>query len=202
MAQELEKTVNSLLEESAVLCVKKDYANALDKAKEAEKKEKGLVRFREEKNIAGEQNYDLTYSVLFNLARCYHSNGLYTEALETYQNIVKNKNYTHSGRLRVNMGNIYFEQRNYRMAIKMYRIALDQIMPAHHKELRSKISKNIGVAFIKLGQYNEAISNFEEIVNNNNNDIDSGTNFLRINLINFQRLIFYCAIMAWVTKKT
>ena len=32
-----------------------------------------------------------------------------------------------SGRLRVNMGNIYYEQRKYPQAIKMYRMALDQI---------------------------------------------------------------------------
>ena len=41
--------------------------------------------------------------------------------------IVKNKAYTQSGRLRVNMGNIYFEQKKYTGAIKMYRMALDQV---------------------------------------------------------------------------
>ena len=41
--------------------------------------------------------------------------------------IVKNKSYTQSGRLRVNMGNIYFEQKKYSSAIKMYRMALDQV---------------------------------------------------------------------------
>jgi tetratricopeptide (TPR) repeat protein len=41
--------------------------------------------------------------------------------------IVKNKAYPQSGRLRVNMGNIYFEQKKYSSAIKMYRMALDQV---------------------------------------------------------------------------
>jgi len=41
---------------------------------------------------------------------------------------VKNKAYTQSGRLRVNMGNIYFEQKKYTGAIKMYRMALDQVL--------------------------------------------------------------------------
>ena len=35
------------------------------------------------------------------------------------------------GRLRVNMGNIYVEQRKYPQAIKMYRMALDQIQDSH-----------------------------------------------------------------------
>lgn len=40
----------------------------------------------------------------------YHLNSMYQEALNTYSLIVKNKQYPQSGRLRVNMGNIYFEQ--------------------------------------------------------------------------------------------
>ena len=35
------------------------------------------------------------------------------------------------GRLRVNMGNIYVEQRKFPQAIKMYRMALDQIQDSH-----------------------------------------------------------------------
>lgn len=48
--------------------------------------------------------------------------------------IVKNKALPQSGRLRVNMGNIHFEQKKYTNAIKMYRMALDQI-PATAKEV-------------------------------------------------------------------
>ena len=43
---------------------------------------------------------------------------------------MKNKAYPQSGRLRVNMGNIYFEQKKYTSAIKMYRMALDQVRAA------------------------------------------------------------------------
>lgn len=39
------------------------------------------------------------------------------------------------GRLKVNMGNIYFKQKNYPKAIKFYRMALDQV-PNTHKEMR------------------------------------------------------------------
>ena len=36
-----------------------------------------------------------------------------------------------SGRLRLNMGNIYFEQGNYTQAMKMYRMALDKFSASH-----------------------------------------------------------------------
>lgn len=49
--------------------------------------------------------------------------------------MVKNKQYPAAGRLRVNMGNIYFEQKKYPNAIKMYRMALDQV-PNTSKEVR------------------------------------------------------------------
>ena len=50
----------------------------------------------------------------------YHANGLHKEALNSYTIIVKNKQYPQASRLRVNMGNIYFEQKKYPLAIKMY----------------------------------------------------------------------------------
>ena len=40
-----------------------------------------------------------------------------------------------SGRLKVNMGNLYFKQRNYGRAVKYYRMALDQV-PNTHKNMR------------------------------------------------------------------
>jgi len=48
------------------------------------------------------------------------------------------------------MGNIYFSQRQYPIAIKMYRMALDTV-PSVNKLMRIKILKNIGHAFVKLG---------------------------------------------------
>lgn len=80
-------------------------------------------------------NLDLTYCVLFNLANQYHANKMYQEALNSYAVIVKNKLFNQSGRLRVNMGNIYFEQEKYTQAVKMYRMALDQI-PNTNRDFR------------------------------------------------------------------
>ncbi|XP_025780889.1 intraflagellar transport protein 88 homolog isoform X7 [Puma concolor] len=146
--RQLEKKVNELVEESCIANSCGDLKLALEKAKDAGRKERILVRQREQVTTPENINLDLTYSVLFNLASQYSANEMYAEALNTYQVIVKNKMFSNAGRLKVNMGNIYLKQRNYSKAIKFYRMALDQI-PSVHKEMRIKIMQNIGVTFIK-----------------------------------------------------
>ncbi|XP_060050713.1 intraflagellar transport protein 88 homolog isoform X4 [Erinaceus europaeus] len=74
------------------------------------------------------------------------------------------------------MGNIYLKQRNYSKAIKFYRMALDQI-PSVHKEMRIKIMQNIGITFIKTGQYSDAINSFEHIMSTAPN-LKSGFNLI------------------------
>ena len=78
-----------------------------------------LCKQREAAGLVDQINIDLTYAVCFNLANQYHANKQYPEALNTYSLIVKNKQYAQAGRLRVNMGNIYYEQKKYPMAIKV-----------------------------------------------------------------------------------
>ncbi len=90
-----------------------------------------MCKFREKNGMQEQINFDLSYAVLFNLASQYQArthahtcgaacpqvvdaaqaSGLMTEALNTYALIVKNKQYPYAGRLRVNMGNIYFQQK-------------------------------------------------------------------------------------------
>ncbi|ELW47572.1 Intraflagellar transport protein 88 like protein, partial [Tupaia chinensis] len=161
--RQLEKKVNELVEESCFANSCGDLKLALEKAKEAGRKERVLVRQREQVTSPENINLDLTYSVLFNLASQYSANEMYAEALNTYQVIVKNKMFSNAGRLKVNMGNIYLKQRNYSKAIKFYRMALDQI-PSVHKEMRIKIMQNIAVTFIKTGQYSDAINSYEHIM--------------------------------------
>lgn len=163
IAKEKEREVNTLLEESAISNSQKKFALALEKAKDAAKKERGLVKHRETNGLMEQVNVDLTYAVCFNLANQYQANEMYNEALNTYSLIVKNKQYSQSGRLRVNMGNIYYKQKKYPSAIKMYRMALDQI-PQTGKEMRFKIMRNIGNAFVKMGNYQDAITSFEHIM--------------------------------------
>uniref|UniRef100_A0A8C3P4S4 Intraflagellar transport protein 88 homolog n=1 Tax=Cyanoderma ruficeps TaxID=181631 RepID=A0A8C3P4S4_9PASS len=161
--KQLERKVNELVEESCVANSCGDLKLALEKAKEAGRQERELLRQREQIAPPESINLDLTYTVLLNLATQYVANEMYAEALTTYQVIVKNKMFSNGGILKVNMGNIYLKQRNYSKAIKFYRMALDQITSSH-KQMRIKIMENIGVAFIKTGQYVDAISSFEEIM--------------------------------------
>ncbi|KAK9537217.1 hypothetical protein VZT92_004852 [Zoarces viviparus] len=173
----LEKKVNDLIEESCMAQSVGDLQLALDKAKEAGRKERALARQREPFAKAdGDINLDLTYSVLLNLANQYENNEMSLEALNSYQVIVKNKMFSNPGRLKVNMANIYVKQKSYPKAIKFYRMALDQISNAH-KEMRIKIMQNIGVVFVRMGQYSDAITSFEHIMSESPN-IKTGFNLI------------------------
>ncbi|NWH68145.1 IFT88 protein, partial [Geococcyx californianus] len=174
--KQLEKKVNELVEESCIANSCGNLKLALEKAKEAGREERVLERQREQTAMPENINLDLTYLVLFNLANQYAANEMYAEALNTYQVIVSNKMFSNGGILKVNMGNIYLKQQNYSKAIKFYRMALDQI-PSAHQELRIKIMQNIGVAFIKTGQYIDAISSFEHIMSTSPN-LKAGFNLI------------------------
>jgi intraflagellar transport protein 88 len=174
--KDLERKVNFLIEESTFAAQDGKFQQALDKAKEAGKKERQLAKLREQHNLADQINLDLTYCVLFNLANQYHVNKMYQEALNSYNVIVKNKLFNQSGRLRVNMGNIYFEQGKFSQAVKMYRMALDQISNSN-REFRLKIMRNIGNAFVKMGQFQDAITSFEAIMEGNP-DYHTGFNLI------------------------
>ncbi|CAM9133796.1 unnamed protein product [Discosporangium mesarthrocarpum] len=165
LAKEMERQarVHTLIEESAAAGVDSDFALALEKAKEADKKEKALCKHRERHGLVDQINLELTYAVCFNLANCYHQNGMKKEALREYGAIVKNKQHPQAGRLRANMGNVYYEQREYPEAIKNYRMALDQV-PNSGKEVRFKIIRNIGTAFVRMGQFQDAIGQYDTIM--------------------------------------
>lgn len=107
--KEIEEEVHRLLEQSATAKVKKNLNDALTKAKEAASKEKKIRQLREAKGSLDQVNIDLTFYVFYNLANMFHANGLHQEALNSYTIILKNKQYPQASRLRVNMGNIFFE---------------------------------------------------------------------------------------------
>lgn len=160
----LEKKVNISVEQSALAAKKKDLQKALDKGKEALKREAQLRKQREQAGVAiTEQNLDLTYAVYFNLSLRYTDSLMYQEALSTYNLIIKNKLLSNSGRIRINMGNIYFRQEKYPQAIKMYRMAFDQIKQIHQLT-KAKLMRNIGNAFVKMGHYSEAVQSYESIM--------------------------------------
>lgn len=163
-----EKKVSNLINESVLFGSQGNWQSALETAKESAKHERQILKLRDTTTSEPppQPNLDLSYCVLINLATCFHALKMYPEALAQYAAISKNKSFNQSGRLRVNMGNIYFEQGKYTSAIKMYRMALDQI-GNHNNDIRLKIMRNVGVSFIKMGQYQEAITSFESIAEGN-----------------------------------
>lgn len=124
-----------LIEESCIANCEGDYRKALAKAKEASNKERNLIKLQEQVDLGELHSIDLTYAVLFTLGNQYAANELYTEALSTYQMIIKNRMFTNAHCLKINMGNIYYKQGRYQMAVKMFRMALDQV-PSSQKNLR------------------------------------------------------------------
>jgi len=47
------------------------------------------------------------------------------------------------------MGNIYFKQLNYSMAVKMYKKALDLVPPNLKMSMKYKIMRNLGHAYVQ-----------------------------------------------------
>uniref|UniRef100_A0AC35TTF4 TPR_REGION domain-containing protein n=1 Tax=Rhabditophanes sp. KR3021 TaxID=114890 RepID=A0AC35TTF4_9BILA len=158
--KQIEKQALQVLIESVMAYDGKDYKVALEKAKEAGRKDRMAVKLRENVPIDDPLNIDLTYLALFNLAQQYTASGMLNEALNTYQAITRNKMFPNAGKLKINIGNIYFRKKEYVKAIKYYRMALDQ-SGVLQQSMKVKLLNNIGVALIKLGKYESALENFE-----------------------------------------
>lgn len=174
--RDLEREIHRLVEESSIVREQNDFREALERAKEAAKRERALCRMREQQNLLDQLNVDLTYAVCLNLAIQHDANGNPQEALAIYTQIVKNKQYPYSGRFRVNMGNIYFAQQKFPTSIKMYRMALDQI-PNNCQSMRFKIMRNIGHAFFKMHQFPDAIDSYENLLMHGLSHLDFMTGF-------------------------
>merc|ERR1719401_1871614 len=174
--REMEKEIHRLVEESAITREQGNVREALDKGKEAGKKERQLCRLREQQNLLDQLNVDLTYAVCLNLAIQHQANDNDNEALTIYTQIVKNKQYPFSGRFKVNMGNISFKREKWTEAIKMYRMALDQI-PNDVQAIRFKIMRNIGHAFFKMHQFPDAIDSYESLLMHGAPHLDFMTGF-------------------------
>ena len=85
----------------------------MNKAKLCCANERKIRNLRDKLGLVESVNFELTFYVFYNLANIYHANGLRQDALNSYTIILKNKNCPHAGRLRINMGNIEFELKNY-----------------------------------------------------------------------------------------
>uniref|UniRef100_A0A0K8TIU5 Intraflagellar transport protein 88 n=3 Tax=Lygus hesperus TaxID=30085 RepID=A0A0K8TIU5_LYGHE len=159
----IEKSIMELVDSSCIAASNKEYSTALEKAKEASAKEKNLIRLQEQSGMGDTHNMELTSLVLFNLASQFENNEMSNEALNTYSAIIGNRMFQNSNQLKVNMGNIYARLGQIPKAIKMYRMALDQV-PNTYTDYRAKIMHNIGILFIRMGQFNDACGSFEYIM--------------------------------------
>ncbi|KAK1745059.1 tetratricopeptide repeat protein [Skeletonema marinoi] len=148
----------------------KKYEEALEKAKEAVKKEQ-LMRKRDK------SRGELMFSTLFNLASAYDANSMHDKALKTYSIcLTKQRGHPFAGRLRISMGNIYYAQHDYPSAIKCYEMALDQLSK-DDQAIRSKLRWNIGNAFFRSGRLREAVKNYQDVMDSNSNpDYQTGFN--------------------------
>jgi intraflagellar transport protein 88 len=165
----------------------------LEAALDAKKKERALAKLRDGAGQADSHPPELAFAVEVQLASCYASAKLWSEALEAYGALVKNtrgltlqasrcvcmwvascswwrchqpsqpprpaSSLLH-GRFRINMGNVHYEQGKFPSAIKQYRMALDALPPSAAAQ-RSRLTTNIGLAFVQLGQYADAAGTFE-----------------------------------------
>lgn len=160
----VELKIHKLLEETAMLCEQRKFQEAQIKAKEAIILDRQLSKLREEDNPET-VNQDLSFATQLNQACVFEQAEMFPEALHAYHQIIKHKISERAGRVRVNMGNIYFQQKQYLQAVKMYRMALDQT-PNTHLELRNHMLKNIAHSFVQMGQYADAVSSYEHVLDN------------------------------------
>ncbi|XP_029664864.1 intraflagellar transport protein 88 homolog [Formica exsecta] len=158
-----ERKIMGLIESSAEAASENNMRIALERAREASSRERALIRLQEQAGLSDNHNIDLTFAVLFNLAVQYTNNEMYTEAIATYQAITRNRMFSNSARLKVNIGNIYVKMGQLSQAIKMYRMAFDQA-PTVHKDLRIKIMHNMGMLFVQMGRLEEAANSFEWVM--------------------------------------
>jgi intraflagellar transport protein 88 len=177
VSREMQKGIHLLMEDSAQL-LDEDPFLALDKAKEATRKDKTLTKHIEDHSLSLQEGSHLTFATWFHLALVYEKNGMNPEAIEIYSFLLKQKrNKSFLVRIRVNMGSLYHAEQNYTQAIKNYRMALDKTT-REEKPLRFRIHCAIGNIFVETGKLQDAILEYEAVAMNADADIETCFNLL------------------------
>lgn len=65
----------------------------MERAKEAGKRERAVCKLRERFGLLEQINSDLTYAVAVKLAEAYHAAQLYSEAMNSFTQIVRSKQF-------------------------------------------------------------------------------------------------------------
>jgi intraflagellar transport protein 88 len=163
--KELEKQIQKLFDESILLKYKGDLHQAKDKCTLAYDK---MLEFKS-KNV-DYFNTELEFGIKLNLGLIYEELKLWEEAKQMYTEIVSQDNYYTPGiqyqRVRVNLGNIYFQHGEYKKAIIEWKKAVDKVNK-ENKDLRANILRNIATAHIKMENYTDAIDNYTESMKTN-----------------------------------
>lgn len=131
-------------------------------------------------------NSELDFTIRLNLGLIYEYMNNYEEAKSVYLEILKKESEYQQGiqvsRIRVNIGNIYFKTEQYKEAIKEYQRAYDKL-GKENKDLKANISRNIGLAQIRLNNYEGAINSYQTAVQMNP-DVKTAMNLLLCQLTN------------------
>jgi intraflagellar transport protein 88 len=157
--KEVEKSIQLLYDDSILSKHKGELTSAKEKCllaleKLTDMKKKNVEYF----------NTELEFGIRLNLALIYEALGLWDEAKQTYLDILQQDYYSPGvqfQRVRVNLGNLFYQQRDYKKALTEWKKAVDKISK-ENKELRAAILKNIANAHIKMGNYTDAIDNYSE----------------------------------------
>mmetsp|Transcript_23884 Transcript_23884/g.50785 ORF Transcript_23884/g.50785 Transcript_23884/m.50785 type:complete len:673 (-) Transcript_23884:1057-3075(-) len=161
IAGEQELQINKHIDETVLLKSNSKKIEALDKAKEAGKKEQLLRKYKKAHSLPRDNDLALTFATWFNLARAYEANDMMDEAIESYNFLANQRKHPLSRRLRINMGNLYYAKLDYSSAIRQYKIALDQT-EKDERSVAHKIRRNIGNAYFKSGYIRDAVKSYED----------------------------------------
>ncbi|KAK9841192.1 hypothetical protein WJX74_001701 [Apatococcus lobatus] len=153
--KQTEKRVHELLEASCLLHSQSDPNSALQKAKEAVKKERQLEKLHQQLHKGTPRNDGLAFSTCLQLALMHEAAGLPTEALRIYQALLKNKASLQAGLVQLNIGNLMLRKGDLAGCMRAYRIALDNIAPAQRSS-RICTLRNLAMAQAGAGQYTDA----------------------------------------------
>ena len=136
---------------------------ALEISKLAQMKCKSLEKFLLTQELGEFVNAELYFSCSLNLATHFQKNGLIEEAFREYDSLLKTSSHSNNFLIRVNIGNLHFQEGEYCEAIKMYKMAVDMV-PAHFELIKFKIRKNIGRCHVQLREFPEATMVYEDII--------------------------------------
>jgi intraflagellar transport protein 88 len=161
--QKTEQDINAMINDSNIAWQSGRPSEALEKAKEACTKMTLLEKYLDKTDLKEFVNSELQFSVCLNLASMFEKSELWQEALAEYSKLNNGRASENQFLVRINMGNIYFKQAKFPMAIKMYKMALD-MTPQKFSALKFKIMKNIGHAYVQLNEFAEAAGIYEEVI--------------------------------------